>query len=105
MDNVISFYITKICIAASEASPNKPKNPDTITVNRLIGICNPIDPPNTLKKNRNKIPIPNFTVLCAKNRVGLTGAPINNSKTIIATMIEIMIIELNPHSTPFPKSL
>lgn len=57
-------------------------------------MCNPIAPPNTLKKNKNKIPIPNLTALCAKKRVGFIGAPINSSKTINATIIEITIVEL-----------
>lgn len=63
-------------------------------------MCNPIAPPKTLKKNKNRIPIPNFTVLWAINRVGLTGAPINKSKTIKETIIVMTIVELN-FSSPF----
>lgn len=87
-------------MAVKETKPDNPKNPDTRTVNKLIGICNPIDPPKTLKKNKNKTPIPNFTILCPIIRVDLTGAPINNSKVINEIIIIITSEELN-FSTPF----
>lgn len=60
-----------------------------------------MDPPNTLKKNKNKIPIPIFTVLCAINRVGLIGAPTNNNKTINAIITEITTTEVNLVSSFF----
>lgn len=65
-----------------------------ITVNIFIGICSPIAPPNTLKKNKKSMPIPSLTVVWAINRVGLTGAPIHNNKIIQATMIEITTVAL-----------
>jgi hypothetical protein len=79
-------------MAAKEETPRTPKNPDTIIVNILIGICNPIAPPKTLKKNKSNSPIPNFTVLCARKRVGLIGAPINKSKIIHTIIIEITTV-------------
>src|SRR5690606_8593959 len=57
--------------------------------------------PNTLKKNNNNTPIPNFTTLCAINRVGLAGAPITNNRIINATMMEMTTVELISF-TPFP---
>ncbi len=90
-------------MAAKDAIPNNPKNPDTITVNALIGMCSPIAPPNTLKKNKNKIPIPNLIVPCAKNRIGLMGAPTNNKTMISATIMDMTIVELIliPSLSPF----
>lgn len=87
-------YNKNIWMAASEEIPNTPRNPDTIIVNKLMGMCNPIAPPKTLKKNKSNMPMPNFTVLCAINRVGLIGAPIIKSKIINTTMIEITIVGL-----------
>jgi hypothetical protein len=81
-------------MAVKEATPNKPKNPATMAVYILIGICNPIAPPNTLTKNRNRIPIPILTVACPINLIGLIGAPTNNKRTIKATIIVIMSVEL-----------
>lgn len=101
---LLILYNKNIWIAANDTKPDNPKKPDTITVNKLMGICRPIDPPKTLKKNKNRTPIPNFTVLCAIKRVGLTGAPINNSKTINETIIVITSVELN-FSTPFSSFL
>ena len=84
--------------------PNTPRNPDTIIVNKLIGTCNPIAPPKTLRKNNSKNPIPNLTVLCAIKRVGLTGAPMTNNRIINATIIKITIVGLicfTPFTTMF----
>lgn len=89
-----SLYNKNIWIATNEDIPNTPRNPDTIIVNKLIGICNPIAPPKTFKKNNRRNPIPNFTVLCAIKRVGFTGAPMNNSRTINAIIIKITIVGL-----------
>jgi hypothetical protein len=79
-------------MAASEATPNNPKNPDTTAVKILIGICNPNEPPSTLKKNKNNIPIPNLTVPVAKKRSGLKDVPTNSNRTITATMMEMTIL-------------
>lgn len=80
-------------MAASEATPNNPKNPEIITVKRLIGTCSPIAPPNTFKKNKNNTPIPNFTVLFAIKRIGLAGAPTNKSNIIKPIIIDITSVE------------
>lgn len=90
-----------IWITANDVIPNKPRKPEMKTVNKLIGICNPIDPPNTFRKNKSKIPIPNLTVLCAKNLVIVAGAPINNNKTINRIIIEITITECNEFNSLF----
>jgi len=82
-------------MAVSDAIPNTPRNPETITVNALIGMCNPRDPPNTLKKNKNKIPIPIFTTPCPRKRVDFSGAPTSNSKIIQATIAPITNSEFN----------
>ena len=74
-------------------TPNTPKNPEIITVNKFIGICRPNVPPNTLKKKRNKIPIPNLTEVWAKNLVGLIGAPTTSRKIINIIITEIMMID------------
>lgn len=76
-------------MAASEAIPNNPKKPDTTAVKIFIGICNPNEPPSTLKKNKNNIPIPNLTVPVAKNRSGLKDVPTKSNRTITATMMDI----------------
>lgn len=72
-----------------------------MTVNRLIGICSPIAPPKTLKKNKNKMPIPNLTVACPIKRIGLAGAPTIKRITIKAIMIEITSAELKSHQPLF----
>lgn len=77
-----SIYRTNTCIAANENIPNIPKKLVTDTVNKLIGMCNPIKPPNTLKKNRNKTPIAIFTVVCPIKRNGFVGTPINSTRNI-----------------------
>ncbi len=79
-------------IAARLATPNKPKKPETTAVNTLIGICRPNVPPITLKKNKNKIPIPNLTVPFTRNRIGLKDDPTKSNKTITATIMEIMTV-------------
>ena len=84
-------------MAASEATPNKPKNPEIITVNRFIGICRPIAPPKTFTKNKNNMPIPSLIVVCPIKRIGLTGAPTINNKIINAIMIVITTVELTIH--------
>lgn len=91
-------------MAANEEIPNIPKKPDTIIVKKLMGICSPIAPPKILKKNKINSPIPNLTVLCAIKRVGLIGAPINKSKIIHATIIEITTVALKLFN-PFLSSL
>lgn len=82
-------------MAAKDTIPIIPKKPEIKTVNILIGICNPIIPPNTLKKNNNNTPIPSFTILCAKNRVGLVGAPMTNNKIIRPIIIDMTNVEFN----------
>src|SRR5699024_3824128 len=94
----------KYCIADKEATPDKPKKPDMTTVKTLMGTCNPIAPPNTLTKNKNNMPIPNFTVVCAINRIGFIGAPTNSNTTIRATIMAMTSVEFNA-STPFSGPL
>ena len=91
-------------MAASEPTPNKPRKPETTTVNKLIGMCKPIAPPNTLTKNKNKMPIPSLIVVFPIKRIGLTGAPTINNKIINATMIVITTVELTLHQS-FPCPL
>ncbi len=91
-------------MAASEATPNKPKNPEIMTVNRFIGMCKPMAPPKTFTKNKNNMPIPILIVVCPIKRNGLTGAPTINNKTINATMIVITTVELTIHH-PFLSPL
>lgn len=94
----------KNCMADREATPNNPKKPDITTVKTLMGTCNPIAPPNTLTKNKNNMPIPNFTVVCAINRIGFIGAPTNRNTTISSTIIAITSVEFNA-STPFSSPI
>src|SRR5690625_3722656 len=75
-----------------------------MTVNKFIGICKPIAPPNTFTKNKNNMPIPSFIVVWPIKRIGLTGAPTINNKIINATMIVITTVELTIHQ-PFPCPL
>lgn len=84
--------------------PDKPKNPETVTVNKLIGICKPMDPAKTLKKNKNKTPIPILTMLWARKRAGLIGAPNNNNRTIDKIIMRIIIDDCNDFS-PFSPFL
>ncbi len=89
-----------IWIAAREATPNNPKKPEITAVNKLMGICNPNEPPITLKKNKNKIPIPSLTTPLTRKRIGLNDDPTKSNNTITATMIEITIVEFNRHQLP-----
>lgn len=91
-----------IWIAARDATPNIPKNPEMNTVNRLIGTCSPIAPPNTLRKNKNKTPIPSLTMPCPIKRIGFTGAPTNNKMMISATTIEMTTVELKDFNSLDP---
>src|SRR5690625_7826611 len=43
----------------------------------------------------------NLTVLCAKKRIGLAGAPTSNNNTINATIMAITTVELNCHHSFF----
>lgn len=86
-------------MAAREATPNNPRNPEIMTVNRLIGMCKPIAPPKTFTKNKNNMPIPSLIVVCPIKRIGFTGAPTINNKIINATMIVITTVELTIHPT------
>ncbi len=82
-------------MAASDATPNNPKNPEMTTVNTLIGICSPIAPPKIFKKNKHNTPIANLTELSAMKRIGFTGAP-TISRIIMSTIINVMTsVELN----------
>lgn len=90
-ENDLDDYKTNKWIATSEAKPGKPRKPEMRAVNTLIGICNPIDAPNTLKKKRNNTPITIFTAPLPRNFIGVSGAPAIN-KTPIKSTIEITII-------------
>lgn len=82
-----------MCIAANETMPNNPKKLDTITVNILIGICKPIKPPKTLKKNKNKTPITILTVPLPSIRIDTNGVIINDITNKINKIV--IICELN----------
>ena len=81
-------------MAVRDATPNNPKKAETNNVNTLMGMCRPIEPANTLKKNKNKTPIPILTIACPMKCIGFTGAPIQSKITIKATIIPITIPEL-----------
>lgn len=80
-------------MAANETTPKIPRKPEMKTVNKLIGICNPNSPPNTLKKNKKSTPIPNFIKLWPTNFVGFGGAPIKNNTIINTTITVITMVE------------
>lgn len=92
-------------MAASAAIPNTPRKPEITVVNKLIGILSPMAPPNTLKKNNNKIPIPNLAIVCPIKRTGLTGAPTSSNSTSIPIIIEITRVELILYTPSFLPSL
>jgi len=64
-------------------------------------MCNPIAPPNTLKKNKNSTPIANLTVVCPIKRIGFTGAPMSNNITIKVIKMMMTIVELVNFFNPF----
>ncbi len=88
-------------MAVNDATPNNPKNPATTAVNRLIGICSPIAPPNTLTKNKNRMPIPSLMVACPINRIGLIGAPTSKRITINPTIMLITSVEFTNNQPLF----
>ncbi len=81
-------------MATSEANPGNPRNPETIAVYTLIGMCNPTEPANTLKKKINSTPITTLTAPLARNFIGFNGAPAINRTPIKSTMETIIIVEL-----------
>jgi len=92
-------YKTKMCMATREANPGNPKKPEIKAVNTLIGMCNPIEAPKTLKKKINNTPITTFTAPLARNFIGVNGAPAINSIPIRSTIEITIMVELKQKSS------
>ncbi len=50
-------------MAVKQAIPGIPNKPTMIAVKKFMGMCNPKDAPNKLKKNKNKTPIVTFITI------------------------------------------
>lgn len=85
-------------MAAKEKIPKIPRIVETRTVNKLIGMCSPIELPNTFAKKSNKTPIATRMIPWDNHWAGLAGKFMRKNNNTTATIERKIIvgIKFNP---------